>query len=64
MYTKYVDDFSGSTHCLKYKAEFRSIERGVMHDGMKLQREKYSDDFKPYYLPELFQGCEKLEKIA
>ncbi len=62
MYTKYVNDFSGSTHCPKYKAEFRSIERGV--DWIKLQREKYSDDFIPYNLPDLFQGCEKLEKIA
>jgi hypothetical protein len=32
--------------------------------GIKLHREKYSDDFLPYNLPELFQGCEKLEKIA
>jgi hypothetical protein len=29
---------------------------------MKLQWEKYSEDFIPYNLPELFQG--KLEKFA
>jgi hypothetical protein len=29
---------------------------------MKLHREKYPGDFIPYNLPELFQGCEKLEK--
>ncbi len=62
MYVKYVNDFPGSTHCPKYKAEFRSIVRGV--DGMKLQRETYSDDFIPYNLPKLFQGSEKLEKIT
>ncbi len=28
-------------------------------DGMKLRREKYSGDFIPYNLPELFQGCDK-----
>jgi hypothetical protein len=33
-------------------------------DGMKLQREKYSGDFIPNNLPELFQGCEKLEKLT
>jgi hypothetical protein len=27
-------------------------------------REKYSRDFIPYNLPELFQGCEKLEKFT
>jgi hypothetical protein len=30
---------------------------------MKLHRETYSGDFIPYNLPELFQGCEKLEKL-
>ncbi len=49
-----------SVHCPKIKAEFRVMERSV--DGMNLHREKYSGDFIPYNLPELFQGCEKLEK--
>jgi hypothetical protein len=49
-------------HCPKFKAEFRIIERSV--DGMKLYREKYSGDFIPYNLPELFQGSEKLEKFT
>jgi hypothetical protein len=38
------------------------MERSV--DGMKLHREKYSGDFIPYNLPELFQGSEKLEKFT
>jgi hypothetical protein len=34
-------------------------------DGLKLHRKKkYSGDFIPYNLPELFQGCEKLEKFT
>jgi hypothetical protein len=33
-------------------------------DGMKLHREKYPGDFIPYSKPELFQGCEKLEKYT
>jgi hypothetical protein len=37
------------------------MERSV--NGMKLHREKYSGDFIPYNLPELFQGREKLEKL-
>jgi hypothetical protein len=49
-------------HCPKFKAEFRSIERSA--DGIKLHREKYNRDFIPYNLPELFQGCEKLEKLT
>jgi hypothetical protein len=32
-------------------------------DGMKVHKEKYSRDSIPYNLPELFQGCEKLEKF-
>ncbi len=40
----------------KFKAKFRSIEWSV--DGMKLHWEKYSGDFIPYNLPELFQRCE------
>jgi hypothetical protein len=31
---------------------------------MKLHTEKYSKDFIPHNLPELFQGCEKLEKSS
>jgi hypothetical protein len=38
------------------------MERSV--DGMKLQREKCAVDFIPYNLPELFQGCEKLNKCS
>jgi hypothetical protein len=49
-------------HCPKFKAEFRIRERSV--DEMKLDREKYSGDFFPYNLPELFQGSEKLEKFT
>ncbi len=45
-------------HCPKFKAEFPIMERTV--DGMKLHKEKYSRDFIPYNLPELFQGSEKL----
>ncbi len=37
------------------------MERSV--DGMKLHREKYSGDFIPYNLPELFHGCEKLKNL-
>ncbi len=48
--------------CRKFKAEFRSMERSV--ERMKLHREKYSGDFIPYNQPELFQGCEKLEKFT
>jgi hypothetical protein len=33
-------------------------------DGMKLQTETYSGNFIPLNLPELFQGCEKLEKVS
>ncbi len=36
-------------------------------DEMKYEgtyREKYSGDFIPYNLPELFQGCEKLDKFT
>jgi hypothetical protein len=49
-------------HCPKFKAEFRIMERSI--DGMKLHREKYSGDFIPFYLPELFQGSEKQEKFT
>jgi hypothetical protein len=50
------------TNCPKFKAEFLSMERSV--DGMKLHTEKYSGDFIPYNLPQLFQGCEKLGKFT
>jgi hypothetical protein len=32
--------------------------------GLKLHGEKYSGDFIPYNLPELFQGSEKQEKLT
>jgi hypothetical protein len=38
------------------------MERSV--DGMKLHTEKYSGDFISENLPELFQGCENLEKFT
>jgi hypothetical protein len=50
-----------SRYC-PFKAEFRSMEQSVA--GMKLHREKYSGDFIPYNMPELFQSCEKLEKFT
>ncbi len=55
-----INVFTGIVHWPKFKAELRSMERNV--DGMKLHREKYSEDFIPYNLPELFQRYEKLEK--
>ncbi len=48
-------------HCLKFKAEFRSIECIYFIpsiDGMELHREKYSEDFIPYKC----RNCSKVMK--
>jgi hypothetical protein len=55
---------STATVCRKFKPEFRSMGQSVDGMTLKLHRQKYLGDFILHYWPELFQGCEKLEKFS